>query len=201
MGFLWLAVLLLMAMGSGALAQSRTPTSSPAQVKAGPAPSFDPGSALQQLATLRNQLGSADTERQLAALAAQVAANEASASRATAAEAAALSQARHALQPLARHRRLSSAEQQQRAALQAEERILAAQLNQAQAVAVQAGDAFRQIAERRRRGFAGPVLERTASPLSPSFWERLVGGPIRPRTVRGGGGPHRDGRQRRRRTQ
>jgi small-conductance mechanosensitive channel len=127
------------------------------------------------LAMLRNQMASASRDSQLAAMAAQASALEAKASQAAAARASALARTRAEIKALPRRRRPTAAEQSQRAALQAQETVLAGQFAQAQALRTDASTTFRLIAEQRRKGFAGRVLQRTAGPLSPAFWRSLAG--------------------------
>lgn len=72
-------------------------------------------------------------------------------------------------------RRETPAETMERAPLLAEQASLSAQASQAQAVAVQAGQLYSEIAERRRVGFSARILERTSPPFSPDFWTSIGG--------------------------
>ncbi len=71
-------------------------------------------------------------------------------------------------------RKLTAAERARQAPLLARRDALAAQIAAARTVSAQAQDAYQTIAERRRAGFSGQALTRTASPLSPDFWTSLA---------------------------
>ncbi|MBV9511849.1 MAG: DUF3772 domain-containing protein [Caulobacteraceae bacterium] len=125
--------------------------------------------ALQQL---QNQAQTTSADNRLAAMGAQAAAIQAQANQIIAARTTDLAKVVHALNHLP-HRRLTAAQRAEEAQLIASRASLTGQLRQAQSVASGAGAAFSAIAERRREGFSARVLEQSASPLSPDFWDSL----------------------------
>ena len=140
------------------------------------APQASLADAQQTLAQIRNRLPITSSDDQLATMGREAAAVEAQAQAVVAARARDLAGVDQALRPLTppAHRTLPAAKQDEQAALLARRGPLEAQLQQAQGVATQASAAFNLIAERRRQGFTGRVLQQSASPLSPSFWTSLV---------------------------
>jgi small-conductance mechanosensitive channel len=135
----------------------------------------------QALAKLQLELPQVTKDADLAAMGQQVATIESAARRALTlsqtkdtADAAGLRRL-----PVRRHPTL--VEQRQRDALSADQAAAAAEAAQLQALVDRAGEVFGQIAERRREGFSGRVLQRAASPLSPTFWSSLgqaIGGDL-----------------------
>ncbi|QUD90495.1 DUF3772 domain-containing protein [Phenylobacterium montanum] len=143
----------------------------------GPSEPLDVGNAHQTLAHLRDRLPIASRDDQLAAMAAQAAGLESQAQALVAARAHALAALDHGLAQIGPkgRRAPTKAEQQKRAPLLAQRPALVAQVQQAQGLAADAGATYDQIAERRRAGFSARVLQRTDSPVSPSFWNSLAG--------------------------
>lgn len=147
------------------------PTSAPPATGA-----LDVGGDQQILTRLQNQLPSITKDDQLAAMGRRAAAIEAAADGVLAARDAELAKAYAALRryPFDRKRRLTKAQQQQKAALEAEASGLLPQVAQVQALASEASRTFSLIAERRRESFTARVFAQTSSPLSPDFWTSLA---------------------------
>jgi small-conductance mechanosensitive channel len=169
-----------------AVAPAHAPAAAPA---AAPAPTPAPKAALakaaspaavnvaadnQILAKLAFNLPRATNDAPLAAMDQQAGAIETAARTALTESEANSAAAAAALRHIPAHRHLTEAEETRRDALLASEQAAAAQAAQMQVLVNRAGQIYGQIAERRREGFSGRVLERAASPLSPTFWTSLA---------------------------
>ena len=160
-------------------ASSPAPAPKPTAPPPGPSlPAPDPVAILAAdqavLQQLQNQSQAVSDDGRLAAMGARAAAIEAQVNQLVAGRTADIAQITHALNQLVPpHHRATSAEHAEAAKLMAARAPLVAQLSQARAVASSANAAFSLIAERRREGFSARVLERSASPLSPDFWDSL----------------------------
>jgi small-conductance mechanosensitive channel len=142
-----------------------------------PAARADLAADQQALAQLANQAATTSNDARLSAMGTQAARIEADARAAMAgpaAQFASLDAQIARIVPRGR-RKPSLAEQAKEAPLLALRSAAANQEAQARAVAVAARDTFSLIAERRREGFSARVLTRSESPLSPDFWNALVG--------------------------
>jgi len=132
--------------------------------------------ASQTLKQLQNQQQTTSDDARLAAMGAQAAALEASAEVVVAArtrDIAGVDIALKRFSPRARHVQ-NEYQRRQSAPFVAQRAGLEVQLHQARTVASAASYTFSLIAERRREGFSARVLERSASPLSPQFWDSLT---------------------------
>jgi potassium efflux system protein len=194
-----LGALISLVIGSRALCAETTPvaaaSSAPAAAVAAPAAKpvapppaaavpapVDPATALadaqETLTQLQNQAPTVSNDSRLAAMEGQAAAVEAKAQSIVSIRSAALASVNQSLSklpPKGRHPRpMTDAERAKAAPLMAQGAALTAQLRQAQAVATSASATYNLIAERRRQGFSGRLLEQSASPLAPSFWTGLA---------------------------
>jgi small-conductance mechanosensitive channel len=163
------AVTLVLAGFGGALAQPppTAPNLQPSPPAAQPPP--------DTLADIQNRIATTTDDARLAAMEQQAAGIEADAQRAATATEVRLAQIAAALRPLTATRHRLTADQRATAAgLQAQQPPLAAQLSAQQALAAEAERAVDDVAERRRAGFSGRVLERSASPLTPPFWTAMA---------------------------
>jgi small-conductance mechanosensitive channel len=166
---------MIAAPGWGA-AQTTAPVAkpAPAPVTAQPAPSplaMDE----QTLAELRAQLPSVNRDDQLKLMASRAEAIEASGRQAMAAPQAQAAALEAQLRRIPVRRWPTAFERRERAALTAQLSAAQAQAAPWQALGDQAMQVYGQIAERRREGFSGRVLQRTPSPVSPQFWTLLGG--------------------------
>ncbi|HZZ66943.1 MAG TPA: DUF3772 domain-containing protein [Phenylobacterium sp.] len=133
------------------------------------APSHDTAMAIgeQTIGQLENQAQATSNDATLARMAGEAAAIARAANTVAAARAAEIT-------ALDRDVRKNRPRGPPRAAALAQRSALQAQLRQAQGISVQADAAFSLVAERRREGFNGRLLNRTTPPLSPGFWTALA---------------------------
>ena len=159
---------------ASASAPAPTPAAAPAAGPT-PTPAFDAAAAARTLAQIERQRPTTASDRQLLDMETQAAAIEAQAEKIVAAHAGALAQVERSLRryPIWRVRRLRGEEKQDWQALEAQRAGLLAQTGPARALASEAGRAYSLVAQRRREGFSARVLQRSPSPLSPTFWTSL----------------------------
>jgi small-conductance mechanosensitive channel len=144
-----------------------------------PTPSSPPSGAVdvaadnQALAKLAFDLPRTTQDTPLAAMTQQAGAIETAARAALVADQAKVAADAAALRRLPVRRHLSETAQGQRSALLADQAADQAHAAQMQALVDRAGQVYSQIAERRREGFSGRVLQRAPSPISPVFWTSL----------------------------
>jgi len=136
---------------------------------------FDPARADDVLTRLQNRLATTTDDEDLATLARRTARIEAAASRTLADLEARATQTQAEIRRIPVRRRPREGEAEARAALLAQSAQIQAAAAQARGVAVRADALYNTIAERRRAGFSGRVLQQTASPLEPDFWTSVAG--------------------------
>jgi small-conductance mechanosensitive channel len=168
---LWVGVI----AAGPALGQAPAPGATPAPPPPAPAPAAPAPGLI--LADIQNRLPATTDDARLAAMEQQAAQVETGAQQAMAAGRAhqqTLAEQLHAAET-PRRRRLSPAQKQAQGALAAQQALLDRQLQGQQALAGEAERVVSLVAERRREGFSGRVLQRSPSPLSPAFWSSMAG--------------------------
>ncbi|HEY1928515.1 MAG TPA: DUF3772 domain-containing protein [Caulobacteraceae bacterium] len=151
------------------------PPHAPAPVTSAQPGAVDVAANDQALAKLEFLLPRTTKDAPLAAMSHQAATIETAARAALATAQAQAASDSAALRRLPSRRHLSEAEESRRATLLAGQAAARAKVAQLQGLTNRAGQVYGQIAERRRQGFSGRVLQRTDSPFSPVFWTSLGG--------------------------
>ncbi|HEX3887562.1 MAG TPA: DUF3772 domain-containing protein, partial [Phenylobacterium sp.] len=150
---------------------TQLPTGTPAPPvspsPAPPSPDATVSTGAQTIGQLENQAQTTSNDAALARMGSQAAAIEQAANTVAAARAADIT-------ALDRDLKRNRAQGATRAAAAARRSALQAQMRHAQGISARADAAFSLVAERRREGFNGRLLDRTAPPLSPGFWTSLA---------------------------
>lgn len=150
------------------------PAAKPASSPSAPLGGVDVAADNQALAKLAFDLPRTTKDAPLAAMTQQAGAIEAAAHTVLVIDLAKSAADALALRRLPARRHLPEMAQRQRSALLAHQAAAQAQAMQMQALVERAGQIYGQIAERRREGFSGRVLQRAPSPISPVFWTSLA---------------------------
>lgn len=159
------------AAAAQAVSKVSAPTPAP---NANPNAVVDIAAANQALSNIQNQLPTTTNDAQLASLAQQAATLDGAIDRALGAQQGQLAQVEAALKKIHIRRHESEAERTKRASLLAQQDALLMRSTKTQLLAYRADDVISSIAERRRESFSARVLERSASPLTPTFWTSLA---------------------------
>ncbi len=146
----------------------------PAPPAAAP-PAIPPKPPDEVLADIQNRLPATNHDDRLATMEQRAVQIEMVARQGETAAAATLARTVAALRKLEAVRpwRLTREQKAAEATLRAQEPLLIAQMQGRQLLAAEAGRVVSLVAERRREGFSGRVLQRSPSPLSPVFWASM----------------------------